>query len=241
MISIFRKIRQQLIANRRFRDYLLYAIGEILLVVIGILIALQINLSKENRADRVKEEFYLQGLRKDMIFNRSELNRVLKKSKRQELQADSLIAYVYGDSSPIESGYIDSLIVDLSGYTIFTPTNGTIREIIGSGNLELIRNQEIREKVATWDSGLDWIQSWELFYKSNFDDYAELTKSNLEFHDYIVQGRFSKDQRDELFDNLKFRNLLIDLSGLSERLHEIYQAKDQEIDSLLILIDAELK
>ncbi len=47
MIKFFRKIRQQMLSENKFGKYLLYAIGEIILVVIGILIALQINNSKE--------------------------------------------------------------------------------------------------------------------------------------------------------------------------------------------------
>jgi len=49
MIKFFRKIRRQLLTENRFSKYLLYAIGEIVLVVIGILIALQINIWNENR------------------------------------------------------------------------------------------------------------------------------------------------------------------------------------------------
>jgi len=45
MIKFFRKIRQKLLIENKFSKYILYAIGEIILVVIGILIALQINTS----------------------------------------------------------------------------------------------------------------------------------------------------------------------------------------------------
>jgi hypothetical protein len=46
MIKVFRKIRQKMLTENKFGKYLLYAIGEIILVVIGILIALQINISQ---------------------------------------------------------------------------------------------------------------------------------------------------------------------------------------------------
>ena len=59
MISLFRKLRQKLLAQNRIPQYLTYAIGEIFLVVIGILIALQINTWKEERANRNNEiSFY---------------------------------------------------------------------------------------------------------------------------------------------------------------------------------------
>ncbi|WP_194977145.1 DUF6090 family protein [Aquiflexum lacus] len=62
MIKFFRKIRQRLLAEGNLKRYLIYAIGEILLVVIGILIALQINNWNEWRKDRIKEENILHDL-----------------------------------------------------------------------------------------------------------------------------------------------------------------------------------
>ncbi len=62
MIKIFRKIRQRLLTEGNLKRYLIYAIGEILLVVIGILIALQINTWNEWRKDRIKEENILHDL-----------------------------------------------------------------------------------------------------------------------------------------------------------------------------------
>ena len=59
MIQLFRKIRQRLLSENRFSKYLLYALGEIILVVIGILIALQINNSNEHRKIRQREEILL--------------------------------------------------------------------------------------------------------------------------------------------------------------------------------------
>ena len=60
MIKFFRKIRQQLLSQNKLSKYLFYAIGEILLVVIGILIALQINNWNQNRLTQKKSsEFHM--------------------------------------------------------------------------------------------------------------------------------------------------------------------------------------
>ena len=72
MIKFFRKIRQKLLEQNRVSKYLIYAFGEIILVVIGILIALQINNWNENRKQEAKTQNYyhqlLEDLRKDKIF-----------------------------------------------------------------------------------------------------------------------------------------------------------------------------
>ena len=56
MIKFFRKIRQKLLSENKFSKYLIYAIGEIILVVIGILIAVSINNANTYRKDRIKKK-----------------------------------------------------------------------------------------------------------------------------------------------------------------------------------------
>ena len=67
MIKFFRKIRQNLLSEGKTEKYLKYAIGEIVLVVIGILIALQINNWNENRKTEIKIKNSLIALRNDLI------------------------------------------------------------------------------------------------------------------------------------------------------------------------------
>ena len=66
MIKFFRKIRQKLLSENRFSKYLLYAIGEIVLVVIGILIALQINTWNENIKSLEQEKTYYCKIAEDL-------------------------------------------------------------------------------------------------------------------------------------------------------------------------------
>ena len=69
MIKFFRKIRQQLAYDNNVSKYTRYAIGEIVLVVIGILIALQINNWNELRKDNVKEQVILKRLEKELYMH----------------------------------------------------------------------------------------------------------------------------------------------------------------------------
>lgn len=69
MIAFFRNMRQRLVANNQFSKYILYALGEIFLVVIGILIALQINNWNEDRKYKAQEIKILDDLRNDILEN----------------------------------------------------------------------------------------------------------------------------------------------------------------------------
>jgi hypothetical protein len=77
MIKFFRKIRHQLLTKNKFSKYLLYAIGEIVLVVIGILIALQINNWNTSKIESKNEEIYLYLLSGDLKKDTTQISSVI--------------------------------------------------------------------------------------------------------------------------------------------------------------------
>jgi len=107
MIKFFRKIRQQLLTQNRFSKYLFYAIGEIILVVIGILIALQVNNWNQSRKDKQFEITMLQeiksSLESDLEFSEM-INRRLKVKEEgiQELLKMTASNQKYSDSMLLE-------------------------------------------------------------------------------------------------------------------------------------------
>ena len=151
----------------RFRKYLMYAIGEIILVVIGILIALQINQVNSDRQDRNMELDYLNNYLQDLEINQQELQRVIKKTKRVNEAAKELGMMIL-DSIPRGSLIqIDSLIGATNGFTVFMSSEGTIGDIQGSGRLNLISNDSIRRSIATWQADLKGIREWEKLSKKH--------------------------------------------------------------------------
>ncbi len=83
MIKFFRHIRQRLLRENRFRKYLVYAIGEIFLVVIGILIALQINNWNENRKIEQSGKTYIKEIYKELKTEISNIDDILKSLTEQ--------------------------------------------------------------------------------------------------------------------------------------------------------------
>ncbi|WP_090295316.1 DUF6090 family protein [Flagellimonas zhangzhouensis] len=70
MIRFFRNIRKQLFTENKFSKYLLYALGEIILVVVGILIALQLNNWSQENKDRQREQLILKQLNSEFRNNK---------------------------------------------------------------------------------------------------------------------------------------------------------------------------
>ncbi|PTM08541.1 MAG: hypothetical protein DA407_07815, partial [Bacteroidetes bacterium] len=109
MIKFFRKIRQKLVTENKFSKYLLYAIGEIVLVVIGILIALQLN--NLNEIDKVKdtEILYLNALHDEFSNNLIEVERVMKLNAEGLAYANALLDKMGTSDLDLTEKVFDSL------------------------------------------------------------------------------------------------------------------------------------
>ena len=81
MINFLRRIRRDLITENKTSIYLIYAVGEIVLVVFGILIALQIDNWNENKRIRNTEQQYLLALKEEFSFNKGELESIMNRNK----------------------------------------------------------------------------------------------------------------------------------------------------------------
>lgn len=145
MISLFRKIRQKLLQQHRITQYLAYAVGEIFLVVIGILIALQINTWNEERKNRDYELKMLRELKstleKDSRYFRSQI-RILG---IKELSANRLLQEIQLPDPSMDS--INFHLERLEIEALFQYNSGAYGSI-KSGGIDKISNDSLRSKIA---------------------------------------------------------------------------------------------
>ncbi|MDX1591199.1 MAG: hypothetical protein R3283_04515 [Balneolaceae bacterium] len=152
MITLFRRIRQNLIESGSLIKYLLYAIGEILLVVVGILIALQVDTWNTERENRVLEQQMLMNLRDEIRTNQRELKR------DNDLNTQSLDAwYQLLDANRVNYSpeKTDSLIGHAFNFATFDARTGVIDEIIASGSLKLIKDEKLKFMISQWSGELN--------------------------------------------------------------------------------------
>jgi hypothetical protein len=151
MIKFFRRIRQQLISQNKFNKYVLYAIGEIILVVIGILIALQINNHNEQRKLRISELNYLANIKKDLKLNLRDLEAIITRRESQIVSAKDVIDYHNG--KPLEDLVdFNMKCIDVYLWKKFNLNNNAFNELVGSGNLALISNDSIKNGLLNLES-----------------------------------------------------------------------------------------
>jgi hypothetical protein len=155
MIKFFRHIRRSLINQNQMGKYFKYALGEILLVVIGILIALQVNNWNNQRLERKKEQTILMNLRSDFNENIAEYNRIYESSTESYKSSLKLLEIIKSDSK-INPSEIEVLLNSiLNGFYSLDLNAASIDEIKSSGSLNIIKDGELRKQISKWSFMVD--------------------------------------------------------------------------------------
>ena len=167
MIKFFRNIRKKLLSENRIRKYLIYAIGEIFLVVVGILIALQINNMNEESKLRKDEQVLLLQLRDEFESNLTQLNQKIDMRVRMVNSAQRLLQMI-DDTTKFEP---DSVGYFLS-FTRMNPTFDPIRHDLTAGDkLSLIENDRLRALLTEWESNATQLDESEERWLYSLDNY----------------------------------------------------------------------
>ena len=178
MIKFFRKIRQSLLSEGKTGKYFKYALGEIILVVVGILIALQINNWNTHRIERAKEDSYLINLQED-LDNQLQL---IERSLMGEEQIYTNLTQAknnfekYKRFRPVKEDIV--LLSSLNDRFTFTITSPSYTELLSTGNLDLITDKAFKSQMVKYYEDLEFtsqiIQN-NNFYKDNVISRVTLT------------------------------------------------------------------
>ena len=172
MIKFFRHIRQRLLSENKFSKYLLYAIGEIVLVVIGILIALQINNWNEERKEFRKSKALLEEFRRDLARDTAESNLVAGKLVRRlkmETWALNKISY--------DPSHLDSLkLVFYSPYYQLSMTARTFNKLQNSENPNLTGFEELQNQLTKYYTDTKYLLDAYNEEEKHFALYSEINQ-----------------------------------------------------------------
>ena len=216
MIKFFRHIRKRLIGENRFSKYLLYAIGEIILVVIGILIALQINNWNNNELNKKEEALILKILNFEFNKNKKDL-KIIKNNYQRLIGATKQLLDLIGEENIIlQKHNTDSLISESINYLDYRPTENVLSDLISSGNLKLISSDSLRLHLFQWSSFInEKEEAWE-----TLDDFSQnmmmpyLTKNaslkNIDSYGFLdwKQGSKLQTETNGMFLDIEFENNL---------------------------------
>jgi len=149
MLKLFRNIRQRLVIENRFSKYLLYAIGEIILVVIGILIALQLNTQKENNEKKEVGITFLTEMRTEVQSDLSILDRRIRKLHRNIENHEAAL-----NTKDIDALPLDSIAMILMPENLdFEISELTFNKMKNLGLTALTSNEALNSSISTYYNG----------------------------------------------------------------------------------------
>jgi hypothetical protein len=222
MIKFFRKIRQNLLTENKYSKYLLYAIGEIVLVVIGILIALQLNnlneVSKQNQQRKIYEKSLITELE-------NELRGLKEVDSLYVTRRDRHKDYIRYYKNPNKD--INVLIQKTDSikwnYTVpFTNTTNTIKDILSTGNLSLFSSDK-KEAFLNLKEVQD-------SYKSNQNEvFEKLLISQMQFEQSIDAISFYETVDKELPEDWRYNLNSRQYRLFNNKIHNLIRSQNFQI------------
>ncbi|MBN7814607.1 DUF6090 family protein [Algoriphagus pacificus] len=202
MVPIFKHIRQKLLNQNRVTRYLVYAIGEIFLVVIGILIALQVNNWNEENKLKKQKVILLESLKTEFEENQNRLDILLSFINQREAYARTLLAILEQLPSQVDS--IETVFaLERTGFVhYFNPTLPTYEEMKSSGTLSLIDNKDLKRRMADYQTFLEYSFRIEDGNKGPIQQFSEriLKYMDPDFGDVNITDNESRNYASVKFD-----------------------------------------
>ena len=130
--------------------YFKYAIGEIILVVIGILLALQINNWNQQRIEDKKEIELLIDLKDEFAFNLGALEESISINDKVNQSCKQLTQIIRADSLAQKSDLVDELLIAIGNFYSFDARIGVSSEIVNSDKLSILKNEDLRRQLSNW-------------------------------------------------------------------------------------------
>ena len=190
MIPFFRKIRKTLADDNKPIKYLRYAIGEIVLVVIGILIALSINNWNEGRKDRKIEISYLERLLSEVKKDTASINQNIQLADKLSAEYKNYILKMYTEQKTSKD-FTDLLLsADLGGASYnLQLTDIAYTELVNTGKLDLISNNLLKSKIVMYYKEYKFVSLSESQLDQTISATTQQVMQNTPVIKYFFRGK----------------------------------------------------
>jgi len=240
MIKFFRKIRRKLANQNKFLQYGRYAIGEIVLVMVGILLALQVNNWNEERKQSIQVNTALEGLVEDLTIQNEIIDEQILYEKKHIAAIDSIYSLM---EFPLNIGKVDKMLDSLTSRQTFISVKATFNNLEESGGLLFLKDLQLQNSIIRYFQKLDYTESVisnnNLFIvDSQYSQYYLRNPLQLSLNKEWVVSKsddLTDEQRYSLYKNISQRKLA-SISILQKS-----QALKKLTEELIIQIENALK
>ncbi|WP_299584285.1 DUF6090 family protein [uncultured Sunxiuqinia sp.] len=234
MLSFFHRLQLRFHTENKIVAYLLYAIGEIVLLVIGILLALQINNWNSRRLDQEEARKSYQNIKRQLLEDRIELGKVKDLNNyfaASYVNANRMIANK--DVSKADS--LALMIMGLSQYSDFYRSGNIYEILVNSGEIKLLKNIAVT-------SGLQKLEMTYTHLNKLEDIHWEIILNELspEVRGAINYATLEIVKPEKLY-SVEIRNFLIESLFLTQAKDSVYKKAQLEINQIIDQINSELK
>ena len=254
MIKFFRQIRQNLLMENKTGKYFKYAVGEIILVVIGILIALQINNWNENRKNRIAEADYYCRILEDLELNEKLIDETSELISNKIRLCKELISDL--NKIPNERSLILNKFVVALRQDVFVPSNIAFEDITSSGQLKLLTDLKLKNRLIQHSTFLNNIlnllQENRNVIINRMSDFELMTEFGYQDIDYLKReldrehiallpkNNWTNDPNNPIF--LKFQdNLIVYIAMLIRQKQHLSNLKKEMQEPIELLKDKKCK
>jgi len=238
------------VTENKFSKYLLYATGEVVLVVIGILIALTINNRNEEAKTRMKELNYLTDIKSDLHLNLIDLKAYIV-LRETSVNSAEIVIEIFENSNGFDPEEFNFHNLNVQIWRPFNKNNNVYQELINSGNLEIVSNDSIKNALINMELNYKKIEFTESHMRHDFENYmypiyfgiTDLKSDLTNYFAYETEGtkpELSKEKIELLLSNQLFKNGFVLSMFNNETLIQDYKNMVSMTERLLISIDSEL-
>jgi hypothetical protein len=266
MIKFFRNIRQRLLIennafNRKGRStfavgmlnkYLIYAIGEIVLVVIGIVIALQINNWNISKQYAYESHEFSNRLLNEVRNNVYLVDNQIEEMRQRVSSTLDILKMFDRDKLNLSASKLDSLIYNSIGHSNIQLNLGTLEEGLNTGKIALIKSDSLRTLLYSFPSKVEVVKDYERYTNDDIDDnfvpflyknfsYRKMDGNYSPYKEQIGTTQFSEHDHLKVMSSMQFESLIDNRFFNSNRSVEKYQELNQELIKLETLIVKSIK
>lgn len=221
MIKFFRHLRQNLLTEGKTKKYLLYAVGEIILVVIGILIALQINNWNEYRKDKLLEAEYYCRLLEDVSQDEEQIIQLMQFADNRLKASNQAVRLLQQDqANSIEVGK-QIWLATKAIYTDFRPNNSAFEDLKSGANLNVIKDKDIIKALNTYYNNIESLKSIIMVNGKNAVEVSfahDDSFANGETPASMKYGRFKAGMEDDVYNSIQIDTTSTISTAMQKRL-----------------------
>lgn len=232
-MKLFRAFRQSFIKESQFRKYALYAIGEILLVMIGILLAFQINNWKDNRSKQEAELGLCQNIKNQISDDKNLIEGQRTYNDKYKKQFEYAITIIeLNDRSKMDT--LGLIVRNLTQYSDFDRQGNIYETMVNSGDIKLLKNVAIINGIRELEQRYLYINRMEtIHYDAMITYVVPSITPNIRFSNGVIENA------DSVY-SFEFQNLIIALLKVMQEKEDVYSSAVKLIDEIVKLIDHEL-